>query len=348
MNSNYNELAGKVVAGCELIRELGRGTNGIVYLAKQQNLNRLVACKIISGDLQDDPDFMDNLFTEAANAAKLSHPNIIQALNAGSDDSGLKYFMMEYVEGTSLETIRLESPEKISTKFLLNISLQLASAMDYVWQQHQMIHGDIKPGNLLVASEGNILKIGDLGLARSSNGVSDPDDVMITPLYAAPEIISQSATGPSQQSDIYSFGVMFYELACGKAPFTGSIEEILQGHLSVAPVPLIVMNPDFDRELSQFIDSMLAKDPAMRPADWKSVSRKLQEIRSRLLSGTPLPPEPPKPAPAARASRQTSWSAEKKTNNKIMAKFPWLLPALLIIVILGALLSIPFSMGLFK
>ena len=152
MIDNHQDLSGKIVAGCELIRQLGMGNNGVVYLANQQKLNRLVACKIISPDLQEDPDFLDTLYAEASNAAKLSHPNIIQALDAG-DDNGLKYFLMEYVDGDSLEHIRANAPEMLSTRFLLKISLQLVDAMDYVWKNHKMIHGDIKPGNLLISDQ---------------------------------------------------------------------------------------------------------------------------------------------------------------------------------------------------
>jgi len=341
-----NGFAGRSVAGCDLIRELGRGSNGVVYLARQQKLNRQVACKIMAPELQDDPYFLDNLFAEAANAAKLSHPNIIQALDAG-DDGGLKYFMMEYVDGDSLEDIRLNTPEKISTDFLINISLQLASAMDYAWSEHGMVHGDIKPGNIMVSRRDQMLKIGDLGLARSSNGASgDPEEVMITPLYAPPEIISQQTSTPDQRSDIYSFGVMFYELACGKAPFTGTIEEILHGHLEITPEKLIVMNPDLDMELAKLIDSMLAKDPADRPADWKSVKQKLMAIKQKktaqmpdiggeMLSGT------------SKNMLNTSWAVGKK-KHQMFDKFPWLLPALLIIIIATALISIPFSLGLFQ
>ena len=342
-----NGLAGRVIAGCELIRELGRGSNGVVYLARQQKLNRPVACKIMAPELQEDPDFLDNLFAEAANAAKLSHPNIIQALDAG-DDGGIKYFMMEYVDGDSLESIRLNNPELISTDFLMNISMQLAGAMDYVWSEYGMVHGDIKPGNIMVARRDNTLKIGDLGLARSSNGAAgDPDEVMITPLYAPPEIISQQSLVPDQRSDIYSFGVMFYELACGKAPFTGSIEEILQGHLEGTPEKLIVMNPDLDLDMARLIDSMLAKNPADRPADWKTVRRALLEIKQNKSRLPELSEEAFTVANAAGNNRHTSWSAEKKTT-RIFDKFPWLLPALLIVIIATALISIPFSLGLFQ
>ena len=350
MNTGYNELAGRVIAGCELIRELGRGNNGIVYLANQKKLNRQIACKIISPELQEDPDFMDNLFAEAANAAKLSHVNIIQALDVGDAD-GLKYFLMEYVNGSSLENIRTKTPEVISTKYLLELAIQLTNAMDYAWSQHGMIHGDIKPGNILI-SQDNVLKVGDLGLARSSNGATgDPADVMITPLYAAPEVIAQQSNDPDPRSDIYSFGVMLYELACGAAPFTGSVEEILQSHLYTAPQPLITMNPDLDRDLAQFIDSMLAKNPDDRPADWKKVRANLQMIYKRLYpaaaghSGDGTVTRTVKTAAALPPG--ASWSAEKK-ELKLLEKFPWLLPLVLILIIAMALISIPFTMGLFK
>ncbi len=351
MTDNCNNLVGRVIAGCELLRELGRGTNGIVYLAHQKKLNRQIACKIISPDLQDDPEFIDNLFSEAANAAKLSHPNIIQALDVG-DDNGLKYFFMEYVDGRSLEQIRTETPEIISTGYILDIAIQLTNAMDYAWNQHGMIHGDIKPANILISKD-NILKVGDLGLARSSNGVTgDPADVMITPLYAAPEVISQQSTDADQRSDIYSFGVMLYELACGAAPFTGSLEHILDCHLNELPEPLINKNPDMNRDLAEFIDSMLAKNPDDRPANWAVIREKLLEIHQKLFPDAEKPGMAPynkskKSTPVSKVSFNSSWSAEK-TETKLLEKFPWLVPTLLILIILAALISIPITLGLFE
>ena len=355
MNKNVYELAGSTLAGCELLKVLGSGNNGVVYLAHQKNLNRNIACKIMTPELQRDSAYMDTLFAEASNAAKLTHPNIIQALDAGIEN-GLQYFMMEFVDGRSLESIRVNSPEIISTDFLLKISLQLANAMDYAWSEHQMVHGDIKPGNLMISDKDHQLKVGDLGLARSSNGMtSAPEDVMITPLYAAPEIIAQQAAEPDLRSDIYSFGVMFYELACGRAPFTGTVEELLQSHLYVIPAPLITMNPDMDRELASFIDTMLAKDPDERPANWKKVRAELQKIYDRLSASAQAIQNPAEisklpefqNAASGKSFRNSSWSAEDKSK-KLWEKYPWLLPALLIALIAIALLSLPFSLGLFK
>ncbi len=348
MSSNYNEFAGVTIANCELIRELGRGNNGVVYLAHQKKLNRKIACKLIAPDLREDPDFMDNLFAEAANAAKLSHRNIIQALDVG-DVGELKYFLMEFVDGDSLEHIRAATPERISTEFLLKIAIQLADALDYAWSEHRMVHGDIKPGNLMITGDG-VLKVGDLGLARSSNGVTgDPADVMITPLYAAPEVISQESNEPDPRSDIYSFGVMLYELSCGAAPFTGSLEEILQSHLYTEPEPLLKMNPDMDKELALFIDRMLAKNPADRPADWKKVRAGLMAINRRLYPASGSDGAAVKSSRVVRStSKGNSWSAEVKDKKDIFNRFPWLLPAILILVIGGALAYIAVTMGLFK
>jgi serine/threonine protein kinase len=251
---------------------------------------------------------------------------------------------MEYIDGSSLEKIRANNPEMISLDFLYDIAIQLSDALGSVWRKHGMIHGDIKPGNLMVCSPGRTLKIGDFGGAKSGDDY-DPENVMITPMYVAPEIIRRQNTKPDPRSDIYSFGAMLYELACGTAPFNGTMEEILQAHLDTAPQPLIVMNPDLNRDFAAFIDSMLAKNPDDRQADWDEVKGSLQLLRE----GKPLK----KKEAAAKnpaAPRHASWSAEKKyqRKKKFLEKFPWLIPTLLILVILAALATIPFTMGFFK
>lgn len=352
MSTPVNELAGKTVAGCELIKELGRGSNGIVYLANQKKLNRPVACKIMYQAMEEDEQlYLDNILTEARNAAKLSHPNIIQALDAGDED-GIKYFTMEYVEGNSLEYIRANTPEVISTKFLIHMAIQLANALDYAWSEHQMIHGDIKPGNILIAKKEQNLKLGDLGLARSGSPGED-DEVMITPLYAAPEVITMQNKIPAPQSDIYSFGVMLYELACGAAPFTGSAEELLYHHLNTTPQTLAAMNPDLDLNFTQLVDSMLAKDPAQRPGDWKKIRKALLEISSRLFPAQTAPVNAVSSAgpnavvsDAPAKQRNSSWGIAGNQKKKPLEKMPWLIPAILILIIFGALASIAINSGL--
>ena len=281
MNHDLAALDGTKLGNYLLIRELGRGGNGVVYLAQQQVLERAVACKILFPELAVKQQYTDKFLQEARHSARLSHPNIVQALDAGVD-SGLYFFVMEYVNGTSLEHWRLHSPEKLTPRFLLDMAVQLAQAMEYAWEFHHITHGDIKPDNLLITNETpHRLKLADLGLARV-NCYGDDDEIMATPVYVAPEVITQSIKNPDPRSDIYSFGVMFYELSCGKAPFAGNMEEILAKHVKEIPEELIRQNPDMDVELAGFIDRMLAKNIAARPASWSEVKNTLLRIKNRL------------------------------------------------------------------
>jgi serine/threonine-protein kinase len=140
-----------------------------------------------------------------------------------------------------------------------------------------MTHGDIKPGNLLIRDCDRQLKLTDLGLAKLSG--ENSKEVMATPMYVAPEVISGLDDG-SPSADIYSFGVMFYELFAGTPPFCSEdVDELLKCHLCETPSPLFEMNPEVPRELAGFIDSMLEKNPANRPAGWGMISGFLEEFK---------------------------------------------------------------------
>lgn len=278
MKQGIELSAGDQLAGYTIIRELGRGNNGVVYLARQNVLERQVACKVLLPETASDPGYVEAFFREARNAAKLSHPNIVQALDVG-EENGLNYFIMEYVDGEMLETIRVKNPERFTPLFMLRIAVQLADALDYAWKQHKMIHGDIKPENIMLQHSGGIAKLADLGVARVAGTQSD-DSLMATPLYVAPEVILGNG-GADPRNDIYSFGVMLYELFCGYPPFTGTAHELIQKHVSEYPLPLIQAAPDLDRELAEFIDRMLAKLPENRPQSWQEIRDVLQKILER-------------------------------------------------------------------
>jgi serine/threonine protein kinase len=268
---------------------------------------------------------------------------VVKALDAGTTPTGVNYFMMEFVDGDSLENIRTERPEIISTKFLLNLASQLSGAMDYAWTKFQMIHGDIKPGNMIIRAMDNELKICDLGLARSGSSDGDPDDdVMVTPLYAAPEVIRQESRNADPRSDIYSFGVLLYELSCGAAPFQGSLDEIIAGHLSVTPEPLIRQNPDMDREMAEFIDRMIAKSPDDCPADWKEVRTVFGNIRKRLYppATTVLNVSAGENSNKKAAAAAASWGENPGEKKGFFAQHPLILPAILFGVIAAAVMLI--------
>ena len=262
--------AGTVLAGYRIESELGRGNNGVVYLARQESLDREVAFKVLLPELAAEPGYVTNFLREARLAARLDHPNIVQAYDAGPTSEGYYYFAMELVIGPSLEDIRRTSPEKLTFDLIFRLSIELADALEYAWSVHHMTHGDIKPGNLLISQETGGLKLADLGLARVS-GSRTGDDIMATPLYAAPELIRGEKTDFGIKSDLYSFGVMLYELLCGSPPFTGSPEKVLEQHLYATPQPLLTRNPDLEPKLVAFVERLMDKDPAGRPESWQEV-----------------------------------------------------------------------------
>ena len=277
--TDITQLQGDIVAGFKMLRLLGRGGNGAVYLARQLNVGRITACKILFPHLGNDPVYIKNFVHEARMAARLEHPNIIQALDVGSSGN-LYYFIMEYVPGVSLEKIRTSEPERITLPFLLDMSISLAGALDHAWKNFHVFHGDIKPDNLLIRSSDGVLKLADLGLAKIVGKDDLATDIMATPLYASPEVILADAGNIGIKSDIYSFGIMLYELLSGKAPFSGNVESVLRQHVDQAPQPLEKRCPRLDRELAAFIGRMIAKSPADRPHDWEEIRNVLQQIRA--------------------------------------------------------------------
>jgi serine/threonine-protein kinase len=239
-----------------IVGELGSGNNGVVYLARHELLGREVALKVLRPELADDRELIAALMKEARIAANLNHPNIVQALDAGECD-GVYYLAMEYVKGRTLEDIRINSPETISLEFLTEIAIELAAALDYAWNEFSIVHGDIKPDNLIVSDDTHTLRLADLGLANiSGRGNSSDGSFMATPMYVAPELVAGKSAA-TMHSDIYSFGIMLYELVAGKPPFNGDTEEILRAHLEEEPPPLLGENPDVPRALAEFIHKMM-------------------------------------------------------------------------------------------
>ena len=274
-------LLGTEIDGYLLESILGYGTYGVVYLARHVMMDRYFAFKILQAEFSEDTESVNSFFQECKVAAKLEHPHVVQAFKAGRTPEGLCYFVMEYVNGQSIEKIRVNTPEQLSLEFLLNISCQLADALDYAWESCRIIHRDIKPDNLLITAAGQ-LKLADLGLAGAGSR-NAPGEIIATPLYMPPETAMGYGTS-DMTGDIYSFGIMFYELSAGIPPFTGSIEALQKAHIEQTPPPLLAANPDMDPELARYIDSLLAKDPAMRPQSWKEVKQFLTAAKERLFA----------------------------------------------------------------
>lgn len=287
-----NLPAGTVIAGFRIEREIGRGGMGVVYLATQLNLQRFTALKVLADELSGNSMFVQRFFQEAHSAACLSHSNIVQAYDAGVS-SGLCYFAMEYVNGETLD-VRLNRDGALPARSVMELGVRIAGALGYAWNARGMCHGDIKPDNILISTTGE-LKLADLGLAKSIYDEDSPRDVMVTPLYAPPEIISGRVTEPNLLSDIYSFGASLYHAATGAPPFNSeAIEEIYRRHLEEIPRPPAFLNNDIPRPLSDLILKMIEKNPADRPSSWQEIEDACRSMIEESEPAVTIPPPPEK------------------------------------------------------
>lgn len=267
-----HEMSGFSVGDYLILAELGRGANGAVFLARQKALNREVALKLLPSEFADQESHVRSFFNEARSTARLCHANIVQAIDAGVSENGIYFFAMELVDGKSLETL-IADFGAMKFSLVLTIASKIADAMDYAWETGRMIHGDIKPANIILNSAGEP-KLADLGLAQF-DGACRFD--MATPLYVSPEIVNGDHANIDFRADIYSFGAMLYEMFSGEPPFFDlEPERVIAMQIHDEPEPLEKRLGFFDPGISRFINAMLAKNPADRPNSWHVVARFLR------------------------------------------------------------------------
>ena len=269
-------LIGQLYDGRYLIeRQIGSGGMADVYLATDQSLGRHVAIKILSDRYARDAGFIERFRREAAAAAGLRHPNIVTVYDRG-ESMGTSYIAMEYLEGPTLkeEIVRrapLPEPEAI------NYAVQALHALEAAHRQG-VIHRDIKPHNMVLTDEGR-LKVTDFGIARAQNTqqMTEVGSIVGTAQYLSPEQARGQNVGP--QSDIYSMGVVLYEMLCGELPFTGdSAVDIAMKQVSDAPPPLHTRNRLVSPAMEQVVMRALAKDPALRFSSAKQMADELARV----------------------------------------------------------------------
>lgn len=272
----HNQLPpGTIISGYMIESELGRGAMGIVYKAKQINLERHVALKILSDELSSDMDFVDRFFKEARAAASLSHPNVVHAYDAGATPDGIYYLAMELIEGETLD-VMIEREKRLPVGVALNIALKIAAALNYAWNKESLSHGDVKPDNIIVNESGEI-KLADLGLAKTRKDEIAEDDLFATPLYAPPEVIRGEVGLIGAKSDMYSFGASLYHMICGEPPFPGEdADKVMNAHVSKQPVPLAAKRKGVNTELSHLVDRLLGKRIEDRPDNWEEIIAALE------------------------------------------------------------------------
>ena len=270
--------SGAVIADFIFQRELGHGGMGVVYLVHQISLDRQVALKVLAQQFANDPDFIVGFIEEARAAAKLNHPNVVQAYAVG-EDNGIFYFAMENVEGETMKE-RLVREKVIPLDKAAMAIEQIAVALDYAWKVAKLIHRDIKPDNIMITKEG-VAKLADLGLARVV--VEDvvevgSDTIMGTPQYISPEHLLGAPM--DVRSDIYSLGATFYHLITGRFAFEGkSPIDIARKHLQAPLEPPHTIKPDVPKAISNLIVKMMERKPENRYQDAMSLVKDLQNFR---------------------------------------------------------------------
>ncbi|MEA4862059.1 MAG: serine/threonine protein kinase [Victivallaceae bacterium] len=263
------KYSGKAVDEFEILYEIGRGNNGAVFLARQLGVGREAALKLMLREYLSDPAAIAAFFAEARAVACLNHPNIVQAIAAGRMEDGNFYFAMELIDGPSVESI-IDSSGPLPYREALRIAALIARAMASAWNRRGLIHGDIKPANIIM-HRGKQPKLADLGLAQFR--AVTPREIMATPLYAPPEVIRADFANMSFASDLYSFGASVYEMFSGEPPFPGTdIDLVLKMQLEQAPVTLSEKMGLFNPAVSDFVDQMLAKAAVDRPQSWDAVA----------------------------------------------------------------------------
>ncbi len=336
--TTIDERRGTIFAGrYRLERKLGSGGMADVWLAEDQELGRKVAIKMLHERYANDVQFVERFRREATHAAGLSHPNVVSIYDRGEAE-GSYYIVMEYVEGRTLKELiiaRGPCPVTVAVSYVR----QVLAALRYA-HRNGIVHRDIKPHNVLVDHEGRV-KVADFGIARAgSSQMTEAGSIIGTAQYLSPE---QARGAPvDESSDLYSTGIVLYELLTGKVPFTGETPvEIAMKHLSQVPEAPSTIRHEIPRDLDLVVLRALAKEPAERYRTAKEMDRDLELVgrgeavgpeteeaatmvlRGETTAATAVAP-PGRPPSYGGDERYRSYEGEVRRGR---AWWPWLLAA---------------------
>jgi serine/threonine-protein kinase len=273
-----DNLLGTLVDSRYLVRSrLARGGMSTVYLATDQRLERDVAFKVLHPHLAGDENFLDRLGREAKAAARLSHPHVVGVLDQGQDGH-TAYLVMEYIQGHTLRDLLNEKgslPPRLALALIDAVIDGLAAA-----HAAGLIHRDIKPENVLIADDGRI-KVGDFGLARAVTTATSSGALIGTVAYLAPELVLGKPA--DARSDIYSIGIMLYELLTGVQPYQGEVPvQVAYQHVNAVVGPPSDVVPGLAADLDELVQWCTARDPEERPVDGSALLSELRHIRTSL------------------------------------------------------------------
>jgi serine/threonine protein kinase len=259
----------------EILEPIGEGATGIVYLAKDRLLDVDLAIKILRPEYRDDTQILERFRQEIVLSRDLAHPNILRVYHLGESD-GRRYLTMQWVDGPTLARV-IREEGALSESVVVHVGLKIASALEAA-HDHKVLHRDIKPSNILLDRSGEP-KLTDFGLARQLDDprITNPGMFLGTPDYVSPE---QAAAEPVDgRTDLYSLGVVLFEMATGRRPFEGdSIQAVLKKHRTETPPSPRDLRSEISVELSDLILGCLEKSPERRISSARELRTSLQSM----------------------------------------------------------------------
>jgi len=325
----------------EIIRTIGEGGMANVYLAHDIILDRMVAVKILRGDLADDEKFVRRFQREAISASSLRHPNIVEMYDVG-EDNGKYFIVMEYVDGKTLKSL-IKKRGALTLPEVVDIMLQLTSAIAHAHESY-IIHRDIKPQNVMILEDG-IVKITDFGIAMAlnSNELTQTNSVMGSVYYMPPE--QANGNGSTTRSDIYSLGILMYELVTGKIPFKGDSAVEIAIKQMKDKIPSVC---EFDPGVPQSIENVILKATAKNPknrydsaeemhADLMTVLDKERQNEKKVMYKYPEnnydEKEVEEESKSRRSERTPDDNGEEEKENKKINKAIWIVGGIITFLI---------------
>jgi len=332
IRGQMEERRGSKIPGYQLIEKLGKGAMATVYKARQVSLDRIVAVKVLPKNVSDNREFVERFYKEGKAAARLSHNNIVQAIDVASTPDDYHFFVMEYVEGKTLYDIMQPPPVGDGRHFTeaeaLDITIQMADALAHA-HERGLIHRDVKPKNILLTPQ-KVAKLTDLGLARATDdkeaAATEAGKAYGTPYYISPEQV-RGDVDIDFRADIYSLGATMYHMVTGRPPFEGDTPSaVMHKHLKQPLIPPDHINTSLSAGIGEIIEVAMAKN---REDRYASTEDMLEDLRA-VAAGEP-------PIHARRAVDVDSLEAVEKTArtidiDPIAVSAPWFSPKLIAVL----------------
>lgn len=316
----------------QLERTLGEGGMGVVYLAQDLNLGRVVAIKVLKQELSADAKFISNFLKEVEITASLTHPNIVQVFAFGEHE-GQYYLVMEYIGERTFDDEILEL-KKLDEARVIDVGIGVASGLNFALQRGGLIHRDIKPGNILIGANG-VPKVVDFGLAithETAEAVAG-GEIWGTPYYVSPERLEGKVE--DFRSDMYSLGVSLYHALAGRPPFDASTADLVAAkHLNETPLPLKTYAPTVSDQTTYAISRAMARHPEARFSSYTEMIEQLEDAKRRLTE-----------SPVASSGAQPVNMVDSAVEG---GKIIWIAGVAvgIVMVVLGALLLLQYSRSL--